>query len=72
MSARDPLWYKDAIIVVANLAASVQPATIDLPAASAGAAVVELVDDTRLPPVGSGPYGLTLGPHAWYWLELSV
>jgi maltose alpha-D-glucosyltransferase/alpha-amylase len=62
----------DTIVVVANLAASVQPATIDLPAPSAGAAVVELIDDTPLPPAGSAPYGLTLGPHACYWLGLSA
>jgi maltose alpha-D-glucosyltransferase/alpha-amylase len=62
----------DAIVIVANLSASVQSATIELPAPFAGAAVVELIDDTPLAPVGSGPYGLTLGPHACYWLELSV
>ncbi|HEV3057553.1 MAG TPA: maltose alpha-D-glucosyltransferase [Vicinamibacterales bacterium] len=62
----------DTIVVVANLAASIQFVAIDLPAASAGAAVVELIDDTPVPPVGSSPYGVTLGPHACYWLALSA
>jgi maltose alpha-D-glucosyltransferase/alpha-amylase len=59
----------DTVLVVANLAASVEPATLDL-AAFEGRVPVEMLDGARLPPIGRAPYLLTLGPYAFYWLRL--
>jgi maltose alpha-D-glucosyltransferase/alpha-amylase len=59
----------DTVLVVANLAPSVEPASLDL-AAFAGRVPVEMLDGARLPAVGRAPYLLTLGPYAFYWLRL--
>lgn len=63
--------YEDeTILVAANLAHSVQPVIFELPSSAVGQSPVEILDRAVLPPVGRGPYTLTLGPHAYYWLEL--
>jgi maltose alpha-D-glucosyltransferase/alpha-amylase len=59
----------ETILVVANLSARSQPVTIDL-ARYRGAIPVELLGETRFPPVGDGPYFLSLGPHGFYWFRL--
>ncbi|MDP9405010.1 MAG: maltose alpha-D-glucosyltransferase [Actinomycetota bacterium] len=58
------------ILVVANLAASAQPVELDL-SRYQGRVPVELLGQTAFPPVGELPYLLTLGPHGFYWFELS-
>jgi maltose alpha-D-glucosyltransferase/alpha-amylase len=59
----------DVLLIVANLARSVQPVELDL-AAFAGLVPVEMFGRAALPRVGTSPYFLTLGPHAFYWFQL--
>ncbi|HEY8489296.1 MAG TPA: maltose alpha-D-glucosyltransferase [Thermaerobacter sp.] len=58
-----------AVLVVANLARSVQGVRLDL-AAHRGAVPVDAFGGSSLPPIGAEPYFLTLGPHGFYWLVL--
>ncbi len=57
------------VLVVANLSRHVQAVALDLQAHQ-GRVPVELFGRSRLPRIGDGAYGLTLGPHAFYWLAL--
>jgi maltose alpha-D-glucosyltransferase/alpha-amylase len=57
------------ILVVVNLARSVQYAELDL-AAFRGLVPHELFGGTVFPPIGDLPYFLTLGPHSFYWFRL--
>jgi maltose alpha-D-glucosyltransferase / alpha-amylase len=58
----------DTVLVVANLAASPQAASIAMPARLAGAAVTELGNESGFARVGTAPYQVTLGPCGYYWL----
>jgi maltose alpha-D-glucosyltransferase/alpha-amylase len=58
------------ILVVANMARTVQPVHLDLQR-FAGRHPVELVGNTELPSVTSDPYFLTLAPHGFFWFQLS-
>jgi maltose alpha-D-glucosyltransferase / alpha-amylase len=60
---------EDPILVVANLSKTVQPVSLDL-SAFAGWTPTEMSGGVDLPPVTPAPYFLTLGPHAFYWLQL--
>jgi hypothetical protein len=53
-----------------STAGTPQQAALFLPASAAGLTAIEIVDEVFLPPVGPGPYTLTLGPHAYCWLQL--
>jgi maltose alpha-D-glucosyltransferase/alpha-amylase len=57
------------VLVVANLASTMQPASLDL-SAYAGRTPVEMTGGTTLPPITAAPYFLTLGPYGFYWLRL--
>ena len=59
----------ETILVVANLSERSQPVELDL-RAHRGAIPLELLGDTRFPPVGDVPYFLSLGPHGYYWFRL--
>jgi maltose alpha-D-glucosyltransferase/alpha-amylase len=59
----------ETVLVVANLAPSVEAATLDL-AEFQGVRPVEMLDGARLPPVGAAPYLFTLAPYGFYWLSL--
>jgi maltose alpha-D-glucosyltransferase/alpha-amylase len=59
----------DTVLVVANLSSRSQPVELDL-ATWAGAVPLELLGETRFPPVGVRPYFLSLGPHGFYWFRL--
>ena len=63
-------WHDETIVVVANLAASIQPAAIVFPESVSASTVVEMLDGAVLRPIGRGPYELTLGPHGCYWLQI--
>jgi maltose alpha-D-glucosyltransferase/alpha-amylase len=63
------LGSEDPILVVANLARTMQPATLDL-SKYAGLVPVEMSGGTELPRIGDSPYFVTLGPYAFYWLLL--
>ncbi len=58
------------ILVVANLSRFVQYVELDL-RDYAGVAPVELFGQNSFPPIGTLPYLLTLGPHAFYWFDLA-
>ena len=60
---------EDPILVVANLSKTVQPVSLDL-SAFAGWTPTEMSGGIDLPTVTAAPYFLTLGPHAFYWLQL--
>src|SRR5690606_37762527 len=64
-------WRDEQILVVANLSRFVQHVELDLPAVH-GRVPVEAFGRTPFPPIGAGPYALTLGPHAFLWLELTA
>ncbi len=57
------------ILVVVNLARSVQYAELDL-SAYRGLVPTELFGATVFPTIGELPYFLTLGPHSFYWFRL--
>ncbi len=59
----------ETILVVANLSGRSQPVSLDL-TRHRGAVPVELLGETRFPPVGDQPYFLSLGPHGFYWFRL--
>jgi maltose alpha-D-glucosyltransferase/alpha-amylase len=58
------------LLLVANLSRFVQYVELDL-TRYMGVTPIELFGSTPFPPVGSLPYLLTLGPHAFYWLQLT-
>jgi maltose alpha-D-glucosyltransferase/alpha-amylase len=59
----------ETILVVANLSERSQPVTLDL-SRHRGAVPLELLGQTRFPPIGEQPYFLSLGPHGFYWFRL--
>ncbi|MBI4194304.1 MAG: maltose alpha-D-glucosyltransferase [Betaproteobacteria bacterium] len=61
----------EAILCVANVARSAQPAELDL-ARFRGRVPVELMGRTAFPPVGELPYMLTLPAHGFYWFRLAA
>jgi maltose alpha-D-glucosyltransferase/alpha-amylase len=62
---------QETILVVANLARTLQPAELDL-SAFAGLIPVEMIGLTEFPRIGERPYFLTLGPYAAYWFSLQA
>jgi maltose alpha-D-glucosyltransferase/alpha-amylase len=61
----------EAILCVANLGRSAQPAELDL-ARFKGRVPLELLGRTAFPPVGDLPYMLTLPAHSFYWFRLAT
>ena len=61
----------EAILCVANLARSAQPAELDL-SRFRGRVPVEMLGRTAFPPVGDLPYMLTLPAHGFYWFRLAA
>jgi maltose alpha-D-glucosyltransferase/alpha-amylase len=59
----------EVILVVANLSGRSQPVSLDL-SRHRGATPVELLGETRFPPIGDQAYFLSLGPHGFYWFRL--
>ncbi len=57
------------VLVVANLASTVQHVELDL-SQFRGRVPVELFGSTDFPPVGDFPYFLTLSPYCFYWFSL--
>jgi len=62
-------WQDDTVLVVANLSARPQPVELGL-AALEGQVPVEMLGETRFPPIRREPYFLALGPHDAYWFRL--
>jgi maltose alpha-D-glucosyltransferase / alpha-amylase len=63
--------YEDeTILVVVNLSRLVQYIDLDL-SRFAGMLPVELFGRTEFPQIGAQPFFLTLGPHSFYWFELT-
>jgi maltose alpha-D-glucosyltransferase/alpha-amylase len=59
----------DRVLVVANLARSVQPVELDL-SQYQGLVPLEMFDQTTFPRIGPSPFTLTLGPYGAYWFRL--
>jgi maltose alpha-D-glucosyltransferase / alpha-amylase len=62
-------WQDETVLVVANLSSRTQPVELDL-AALEGVVPIEMLGDTRFPPIRREPYFLSLGPHGFYWFRL--
>ena len=62
-------WEEERILVVANLSRFAQAVELDL-AEYEGMVPVEMFGRTRFPRIGSAPYFVTLGAHAFYWFLL--
>jgi maltose alpha-D-glucosyltransferase/alpha-amylase len=62
---------QECVLVVANLSRFAQYVELDL-SPYKGWSVSEPFGDSPFPPVAEGPYVLTLGPHAFYWLALEA
>ncbi len=60
---------EERVLVVANLSRFAQSTELDLSQFN-GLVPVELFGRTEFPPIGSRPYFLSLGPHAFYWFGL--
>src|SRR5207244_9733982 len=60
---------RETILIVVNLARSVQPAELDLKA-FAGLIPIEMFGLTEFPRIGDPPYFLTLGTYSSYWFRL--
>ena len=58
------------ILVVVNLSRMVQHISLDL-SEFHGITPVELFGRTEFPTIGEQPFFLTLGPHSFYWFELT-
>jgi maltose alpha-D-glucosyltransferase/alpha-amylase len=58
------------LLIVNNLSRHPQAVTLSLSAYS-GARPTEVSGGNRFPTITNEPYPLTLGPHAFYWLELN-
>ncbi|MBI5487959.1 MAG: maltose alpha-D-glucosyltransferase [Deltaproteobacteria bacterium] len=63
-------YQDERILVVANLSRFSQFVELDL-SAFAGLVPVELFGRTEFPPIRGKPYPLTLGPHSFFWFELT-
>ncbi len=63
-------YENETLLAVANLAESVQPVELDLSMFN-GRVPVEMFGRVRFPPIGDLPYFLTLGPHDFYWFEIT-
>ena len=61
----------EAILCVANLGRSAQPAELDL-SRFRGRVPLELLGRTPFPPIGELPYMLTLPAHSFYWFRLAT
>ncbi len=59
----------DTMLVVANLSSQSQQVELDL-AAYIGMVPREMLREGAFPPIGAGPYVLTLGPYACSWFRL--
>ncbi len=62
-------WADEVVLVVANLAASVEPVELHL-GAYRGAVPVEMFGGALFRPIGEEPYFLSLGPYGFYWFHL--
>ncbi|MBI3183932.1 MAG: maltose alpha-D-glucosyltransferase [Myxococcales bacterium] len=60
---------EETVLVVCNLARSAQPVELLLPEWR-GHQPVELIGETPFPPIGEGPYQLSLGPYMFLWFKL--
>lgn len=60
----------ETVLVVANLSRFAQHVELDL-SEFRDLVPMELFGGTTFPPIGSGPYALTLSPHGFYWLLVS-
>jgi maltose alpha-D-glucosyltransferase/alpha-amylase len=61
----------EAILCVANLSHTAQPAELDLKRFK-GRVPVEMLGRTAFPPIGELPYMLALPAHGFYWFRLST
>lgn len=60
---------REQVLVVNNLAGSVQAVELDL-RSLAGLVPIEMFDHSVFPRIGELPYLLTLGPYCFYWFRL--
>jgi maltose alpha-D-glucosyltransferase/alpha-amylase len=61
----------ETVIAVHNLAGSAQPVELDL-RAWRGHTPIEMLGDTRFPPIREQPYFISLAPYGYYWFRLQA
>jgi len=61
----------DTMLIVANVSSQPQQVELDLTAYT-GLVPHEMCQEGECPPIGTGPYVLTLGPYACSWFRLQV
>lgn len=62
-------YESDIMLVVNNLARSVQPVELDL-SKFEGYIPIEVTGDTKFPMIGTTPYSLSLAQYGFYWFQL--
>jgi maltose alpha-D-glucosyltransferase/alpha-amylase len=62
-------YEREQVLVVNNLAGSVQAVELDL-RSLAGLVPIEMFGNSVFPRIGELPYLLTLGPYDFYWFRL--
>jgi maltose alpha-D-glucosyltransferase/alpha-amylase len=62
-------WEGETVLLVHNLSGAAQPVELDL-RRYARHVPVELLGETRFPPIGERPYFLSLAPYGSYWFRL--
>jgi maltose alpha-D-glucosyltransferase/alpha-amylase len=62
-------YENEVLLCVANLSRSAQAAEIDL-SPWRGRIPFEMLGRTNFPPIGEGPYIVTLAPYGFYWFQL--
>lgn len=65
------VYENETILIVNNLSRYSQPVELDLKKYK-GRIPIELWGNTKFPPIGDLPYFFTLGPHSFYWFQLTA
>src|SRR2546430_1563681 len=63
-------YENEVLLCVANMSRSAQAAEIDL-SSWRGRIPRELLGQTNFPPIGEGPYIITLAPYGFFWFQLN-
>jgi maltose alpha-D-glucosyltransferase/alpha-amylase len=63
-------YREDRLVVIANLARSSQAVVVEFPSPMRGFYLMDAVDRSVLPPIGSTPYGVSLPAHECCWFQL--
>jgi maltose alpha-D-glucosyltransferase / alpha-amylase len=57
------------VLAVHNLSGAAQPLELDL-SPWVGHTPIEMLGESRFPPIGNHPYFISLAPYGYYWFRL--